>query len=245
MKFTAIAIDDEPLVLKDLAHTLHSMPNVELKATFHEVKTAFHFLVSEGPVDIIYCDIKMDNIDGLQGADLLSEYCDLFAFTTGFAQYTAEAYERGVDAYLMKPIMEVDILKTIAKLTKQRNKALSQEDSQNFLFVYDGLTKEASSIHIKDIISVCCNGNYVNISVKGKKKIYIAYSTMDAVEARLAETGLFIRLNRSTIVAKYEIEDLKENYVYLRNEAYYRLGKTYIKSFRRYYNTISLSKEMP
>lgn len=100
---TCLLVDDEPLALNVLVEYCAQVPFLELKGRFHEALAAVDFL-RENPVDVIFLDIHMPRLSGLQLAQLLPQPAPRIIFTTAHAQYAAESYELPALDYLLKPV---------------------------------------------------------------------------------------------------------------------------------------------
>src|SRR5476651_2743736 len=99
---TCIAIDDEPKALEVIERYCRKTSLVDLKATFREPVKAIEFLQRE-KVDLIFLDINMPDISGMQLLQTLS-LKPLVIFTTAYSHYAVESYELNALDYLLKPI---------------------------------------------------------------------------------------------------------------------------------------------
>lgn len=100
---TCILVDDEPLALNVLAEYCAQVPFLVLKGRFHEALAAVEFL-QDHPVDVVFLDIHMPRLTGLQLAQLLPTPAPRIVFTTAYAEYAAQSYELPALDYLVKPI---------------------------------------------------------------------------------------------------------------------------------------------
>ena len=100
---TCVIVDDEPLALNVLAEYCAQVPFLVLKGQFQEALAAVEFL-QDHPVDIVFLDIHMPQLTGLQLAQLLPTPAPRIIFTTAHAEYAAESYELPALDYLLKPI---------------------------------------------------------------------------------------------------------------------------------------------
>lgn len=100
---TCVIVDDEPLALTVLAEYCAQVPFLALKGQFQEALAATEFL-QDNPVDVVFLDIHMPRLTGLQLAQLLPTPAPRIIFTTAHAEYAAESYELPALDYLLKPI---------------------------------------------------------------------------------------------------------------------------------------------
>ncbi|KUG06418.1 LytR/AlgR family response regulator transcription factor [Solirubrum puertoriconensis] len=102
-KLTCVIIDDEPLALDLLAGYCAQVPYLELKGQFHDALVGLAF-VQDNPVDVVFVDIHMPRITGLQLVQLLPSPGPKVIFTTAYDQYAVQSYELSAADYLLKPI---------------------------------------------------------------------------------------------------------------------------------------------
>lgn len=229
MKFTSIAIDDELYALKDLEQILYSFNNLEHEASFNNGLDAITFLIKNGRVNLVFCDIEMPNINGLEAAQSLVELCDLLVFTTAHEQYAKQAYELGALGYLSKPVEREEVKSILDKLGELRGANTILPNSLERIIVKDGTKQLLNIIELKDVFCFLSHDNYVKIETGTDEKL--SYNTLDQAEARFCAAGKFIRISRTTIVAKDKIDSIKLNKVILSNGKKYSIGKTFRKAF--------------
>src|SRR5580692_405574 len=119
---TCIAIDDEPKALEVIERYCEKINLISLKGTFREPLKAIEFLTRE-KVDLIFLDINMPEISGMQLLQTLSPR-PLIIFTTAYSQYAVESYEQNALDYLLKPV-------TFERFLMAINKAAATLPSKN------------------------------------------------------------------------------------------------------------------
>ncbi|MBT9394983.1 LytTR family DNA-binding domain-containing protein [Hymenobacter sp. NST-14] len=100
---SCIVVDDEPLALKVLVDFCRQVPFLELRGQFQEALAAAAFL-QDTPVDVVFLDIQMPRLTGLQLAQLLPVPRPRIIFTTAHPDYAVQSYELPALDYLLKPI---------------------------------------------------------------------------------------------------------------------------------------------
>lgn len=211
----AIAIDDEPKALDIVRVFAEKVPFLELKATFQDAFEALDYLQKEA-VDLIFLDIKMPDISGLEFLKVLSNP-PLVIFTTAYAEHAVQSYDFDAIDYLLKPFALSRFLKACAKaneVLKFRSGAM-EDESKRQPVVNAGTTPAAlESIFVKnsyeqvrvmldDILFLEAGGNYVVFVTKQQK--IASRMTMSEAENLLPKER-FVRIHRSYIVAKDKIE---------------------------------------
>ena len=119
MKIKCIAIDDEPLALEKMAKFIHKVPYLELLGTFDNALQALEFL-KQTKVDLLFLDIQMDELTGIQLLEALKEKPEVI-LTTAYDQYAIKGYELSVSDYLLKPISFQRFLKAVERVYQKVN----------------------------------------------------------------------------------------------------------------------------
>lgn len=125
----AVCIDDERLALDFMTHLLEKVENINTLATFQRAKEGLEFILREN-VDVVFLDIQMPEINGLQLAEKILEkkpYIDI-VFVTAYNEYAVTAFDLNAIDYLMKPVKFDRLQKTVDRLEKeQANKPVVEE----------------------------------------------------------------------------------------------------------------------
>ncbi|RDB05113.1 LytR/AlgR family response regulator transcription factor [Runella aurantiaca] len=230
----AIAIDDEPKALDIVRNFADKVPFLSLKATFQDAFEALDFLQRE-PVDLIFLDIKMPDISGLEFLRVLSNP-PLVIFTTAYAEHAVQSYDFDAIDYLLKPFAISRFLKACTKahdVLKVRELALLEENKRQAagsilvenvsakpvsavpesIFVKNGY--EQVRVLLDDILYLEAGGNYVVFITKHQK--IASRMTMNEAESLLPPEH-FVRIHRSYIVAKDKIERFDRYEVYINGQ---------------------------
>jgi len=99
---TCIAVDDEPLALELMESYIAQLPGLELKSTFTDAISAWGYL-QRNPTDLVFLDIQMPDITGLQLARSMDRRQPLIIFTTAYANYAVDGFAIDAVDYLLKP----------------------------------------------------------------------------------------------------------------------------------------------
>ncbi|PSL46688.1 LytTR family two component transcriptional regulator [Chitinophaga niastensis] len=214
MKLTAIAIDDEPVALAVIKNHAAMVPFLDMKGFFTNAFEAMDFLSKE-KVDLLFLDIKMPDISGL---DFLSSLPQppMTIFTTAYSEHAVKSFELDAIDYLLKPFSLIRFIKACNKanslLQLKQNGTPVTKDVPEYIFVKSGY--EQFRIVLDDILYLESAGNYVNFILTDRKLIS-RLSMQEAVD--LLPAGLFTRVHRSYIVANNKIERADRNSLYIKN----------------------------
>lgn len=202
---TAIAIDDEPIALDVIRSHAAKVPFVDLKAEFTDAFKAMDYLQRE-PVDLLFLDIKMPDISGIDLLTCLNKK-PLVIFTTAYTEHAVTSFELDAVDYLLKPFALTRFIKACNKayeLYSFRNTV----DVKDYIFLKTGY--EQVRVNFDDIYHLEATGNYVNFILKDSK--VLTRMTITEVEA-LLPAEKFIRIHRSFIAAVNKIDKIERHQV--------------------------------
>ena len=236
---TCIIVDDEPLAVRLLESYVEKTPDLELTASFTDSITAINAVKAQKP-DLLFLDIQMPNIDGMELAHCLPEETRV-VFTTAFKEYAFESYEVNALDFLLKPIRYNKFLAAVEKAKKvfqqqpnQPQQPVTQPQQPNTVFIrVDG---EWRNVPIDQITYVSGMKDYVLFYLDNEPKALITHLTMKAVEDMLPKDK-FLRIHRSYIIAVDKIQKVDRNdCVYIGKEIIH-IPDGYLQTFRQFLET--------
>lgn len=206
MKLVAIAIDDEPKALEVVQMHAAKVPFLELQASFIDAFEALPFL-RQHKVDLIFLDIKMPDISGIEFAQILKNG-PLVVFTTAYSEYAVQGFDLDAVDYLLKPF-------SLARFTKACNKALEMKNVRTnevpeFIFLKTGYEEE--KVYLKDILYIEAAGNYMTYVLK-ERKLMCRQNVPEALQT-LPEQD-FVRVHRSFIVGVQHVGKIARQQVWV------------------------------
>src|SRR5690606_25366382 len=119
MPFTCIVIDDEPHAILELSELIEENSNLKLQKAFSNVFDAQKYLATEGSVDIVFSDIEMPDLSGLQAAQSLTSYCRFLVFVTAYRNHALQAFAEKCSGYLLKPVGSEEFVDLINRFRQQ------------------------------------------------------------------------------------------------------------------------------
>ena len=258
-----LAIDDEPLALQQIAAYIGKVPFLELAAQCQSALEAHQFLQHD-TVDVIFCDINMPDLNGM---DFIKSLVvpPLVVFTTAYAEYAVEGFKVNAVDYLLKPFGLQDFMRA-ANRVKERisNEKLvisnydnqtSADSADNSNHNYSLLTTNSSlnddtiflktdyrivKVSISDIRYVEAMSEYLKVYLESDPKPIITLLSMKKMEERLPDC--FMRIHRSYIINLTKIQEVNKNRVIMDSETYLPIGDLYKETFQNYLNTKFLGK---
>ncbi len=202
---TAIAIDDEPGAIKVIQHHISKIGRVTLLACFNNAKDAVVFL-KQNPVDLIFLDINMPHMSGLEMLNKLQRKPQVI-FTTAYAEFAVDSYNYDATDYLLKPF-ELERFHLAIDKAERRIDGFKQQ--KDFFFVKDGFKN--IKVEFEDILIVKGSGNYLDIITTGKT--YSPRMTFAELVEKVPSSQ-FIRVHQSYLVNISTIEKIENNQVYV------------------------------
>jgi DNA-binding LytR/AlgR family response regulator len=222
---TCIAIDDEPKALEVIERYCQKISLASLKATFREPLKAIEFLNRE-KVDLIFLDINMPDISGMQLLQTLSPR-PLIIFTTAYSQYAVESYELNALDYLLKPVTFERFLMAINKAAEAlSSKNTTGPDEDAAVFIKSG--PQTYRVKVSEILYLEKDGNYITVHLKDGN-ILIRENMGDIFD--LVPAADFIRVHKSYVVGIRHITMIEVHQLIVNGEKI-PIGSTYRDSLR-------------
>jgi DNA-binding LytR/AlgR family response regulator len=234
MQIRCIAIDDEPLALKQIGAYIEKTPFLSLTALCNSAIDALEIITSD-KTDLIFVDINMPDLNGMDFVKSLKEKPGII-FTTAYSEYALEGFKVDAIDYLLKPISYNDFLRAVnkAKLLlrspEQRNDVARA--SSDHLFVKSEY--KIMRIELSDIKYIESMHEYVRIHLVNEKPVMTLIS-MKTIEEQLPEER-FMRVHRSYIVNKEKIKIVERNRIIFDNNVYIPVSDQYKAAFQEFIN---------
>ena len=219
-----IAIDDEPLALRQIEGYIDKTPFLELTGKFNSALKAMDFL-QENEVDLMFVDINMPDLTGLDFVKSVSSKAKVI-FTTAYREYGYEGFQLDAADYLVKPIAYPEFLKAVTK-TKERffsNKEAAETIEKNDKYLFIKSEYKIVRIDFNDITFIESMRDYVRIHLETQKPV-MALMGIKKMEDFLPKAD-FMRVHRSFIVSLSKISTIERNRIIF--------GKDYIPVSEQY-----------
>jgi DNA-binding LytR/AlgR family response regulator len=233
MKINCIAIDDEPLALNKIREYIKRIGYLNLLESFDNAIDAIDFL-KNNLVDLIFLDIQMEELSGIQMLETLNEKPKV-VLTTAYDEYALKGYELDVSDYLLKPISFQRFLQACEKvydsLYPQKQPDISipdpatQEASKGYFFVKNGNITQ--KINFDEILFVEGMKDYLRIwTIKERVMTLLSFKKL---EEALPSKG-FMRIHKSYLIALDKIDSIERNHVKIGTESL-PIGDSYKREF--------------
>jgi DNA-binding LytR/AlgR family response regulator len=234
-------VDDEPLAVELLASYVNKIPFLELCGKYNNATDALHGL-GEMPVDLLFLDIQMPELNGIELSRMVPENTRI-VFTTAFDQYAVDGFRVNALDYLLKPISYADFLEACNKAQQWFQLVQQQEESspaavaEEIKSIFVKSEYKLLQINLDDIRYIEGLKDYVKIYTEQSPHPILSLMNMKAIEQMLP-TSRFIRVHRSFIVQKSKIREIERNRIVF-GDVYIPIGDSYKQAFQDFINAKS------
>lgn len=237
-----IAVDDEPLALRQLATYISQVPELKLVAQCQSALEAAAVVARE-EIDAVFCDINMPDLSGLDFVRSLSaqssDEAPLVVFTTAYSHYAIEGFEVAAVDYLLKPYSISDFRRATDRLllrlqqrralqqTQQSTKQMAPESTD---VLYVRADHRTQAIAFTDIRYIQAMGEYLRIYVDSQPRPITSLLAMKRIESQLP-TDRFMRIHRSHIINLNRIAHVARGRVTMADGTELPIGDNYRAAF--------------
>lgn len=226
MKFKCIIVDDEPPATRILENYIGKVSFLEKVGVFNDSLKALEFLNTQA-VDVIFLDIQMPQLTGLQISRIISKDIKVI-FTTAYPDFALEGFELNAVDYLLKPISFERFYQAVSKLnTEPKMEVSSNSNSSDFIFVKTDGKNKFQKLFLEEILYVESLQNYVCIHTL--KQQIITHSSLKNVIESLPEKD-FIQIHKSYVIAVKQIESTDSFSIFI-NAKELPIGATFKDAF--------------
>jgi DNA-binding LytR/AlgR family response regulator len=227
-----IAIDDEPLALKQLSGYIEKTPFLELAGAFDSALKAIEILNTE-KIDLIYIDINMPDLSGMDFVKSLDSP-PMIVFVTAYSEYALDGFRVDAIDYLLKPVSYSDFLKSANKVKSWFDKHFNnpEKDGSDKIFLFIKSDYKILRINFDDIKYIEGMSEYIKIHLTDNKAVMTLLS-MKAIEEQLP-SDRFMRVHRSYIVNLSRISVIERSRIVFDGKVYIPVSEQYKTAFQTY-----------
>lgn len=238
--YRCIIIDDEPHAIEGLKSYIDNFPELLLIKSYTDSVLALKEIKQNEAVDIIFMDVDMPKITGIELSKEIRSKADKLVFTTAHTKHAYEAFELAADAYLLKPYSLGKFAITLQNLFPKKPDFIKPEVTptsltQDFFFV-KSKEDDLNILKVKfdSIIAVESQQNYVKIYTPTKN--IVTYMSLTEIAKILCTLPLFMQLHRSFIINTAHIEAIDGHLIKMANGLKVSVGDKYHKEFNSFVN---------
>lgn len=199
-----VIIDDDELSCKIISEFVNKSALLTLIGTYNDSIEARNILTKRDDIELIFLDVEMPEMDGFEFIGSLEHPPKIIIISSG-EHYAAKAFDFNVIDYLIKPVAFSRFCKAIDKTVRYYSRKEPVSASGKEIFIKNG--SALVKLKLNEIIYIEALENYVTLTTVGDK--YTIHFTMKAIEEYLPP-GVFIRVHRSYIINKSNIQTIKD-----------------------------------
>lgn len=210
-----IAIDDEPLALELLQDNISKVPFLQLVAACDNAMEALQ-IIEKQPVDLIFLDIQMPGLTGLQLIQSMTVK-PMFILITAYEKYALEGFNLDVTDYLVKPVALDRFIKACYKakeLFELKNASKENNAPANSEYFFVNVEYSLVKITIADIMYIEGLKDYIKIHLKSSSKPVVTRMPMKTIEEQLPAKQ-FIRIHKSYIAGVAYITSVRKTSLFI------------------------------
>jgi len=223
-------IDDERHAISLLSTYISTIPNLELIKTFNNPIEALSGISPADNIDIIFLDIEMPHLSGIELARNLKPKARSIIFTSAFERYALEAFDVRATHYLLKPIKLAKFTQTVVGVIENE---LSEKDppGKNIKFFKTGEKGKLTRLNKQDILYFEGAKNYVNmVTEETEQLVYLTLKDVEKIFCR----DLFYRVHKSHVINARKIQKIVGNTINLGQGYQVQMGESYKSNFLKF-----------
>jgi len=238
MRIKCLAIDDEPLALKQISSYIDNTPFLENVALCQSAFEAMEYL-SKNEVELMFVDINMPDINGMDFVKSLTNRPKVI-FTTAYSEYAMEGFQADAIDYILKPISYTVFLKSVTKARTwfelNQRQTETVQPSAECLFVKSEY--KLVKILLSDIKYIESANEYIQIHLENDPPV-TTLIRLKSMEEQLPNDK-FMRVHRSFIVNLEKLKVIDRNRIVFDQKVYIPVGEQYKNNFQAFIDKTSL-----
>lgn len=228
--YTCLAIDDELSALEIITDYVAAQPQLKLLKSYSIAETALKEIENlKKPVDIIFLDIEMPVLNGIELAKLIKHKTRKLVFVTANAAYAIDSYELEADAFLLKPFSQAKFEQTVKRLFSSP----TQEDKIEDFILLKSAEQRNRFIKIKLDKIFAIEAQQRDIKVHLEQETILSNSSFADALILLSPEKDFSQVHRSFIIAENQVKTLERSYIILNNGIRISIGRKYLDFYHK------------
>ena len=237
-----LLVDDEPLALGLLERYVEKTPFLELAGTCSNAIDALKKIEEEDNIDLLFLDIQMPNLTGIDLSKMIDPSGPKIIFTTAFSEFAIESYKINALDYLLKPISYTEFFAAANKAKNRINslpvtsKPIENNSIEDYIFVKSDY--KLIKIEFKDLVYVEALKDYLKLYRDNDEKPILTLKSMKSLEEELP-SNFFMRIHRSYIVNLKKVTIVDRNRIVF-DKKYIPISEKYKENFQKFLKSESI-----
>jgi DNA-binding LytR/AlgR family response regulator len=199
-----LVVDDEQPAREELAYLLRDDDRIGEVRTAANAPQALK-LLGDLPVDVIFCDIKMPGLDGVELARVVTRFAERpqIVFVTAYDDHAVDAFDLQATDYVMKPVRADRLAEAVRRVVTAGAPDTSATEDETIAVELAGITRFVRRSQVRFVEA---QGDYARLHTATGS--HLVRTPLSVLEERWAEAG-FLRIHRSTLVALAHVEEIR------------------------------------
>ncbi|MCX2454170.1 LytTR family DNA-binding domain-containing protein [Pedobacter sp. PLR] len=212
-QINCVIIDDDQFAIDILKDYIAEVPGLSLYRSYTNPVIALAELLEERNVHLLFLDINMPKLSGLQIAESLKHRIKNIVFTTAHSKYAIKAFDVQARHYFLKPIELSHFIKVVSSIiTSSKTNSLATIDDESY-FIHTGERGKLTRVQKKEIIYIQGAINYVDLFMQNRR--YTIYMTMKEMEVVFKSDPRYFRVHKSYIINRDFVDSIIGNTIKL------------------------------
>jgi DNA-binding LytR/AlgR family response regulator len=199
-----LVVDDEAPARDELAYLLAEDPRVGVVRSAGSASVALK-LLSDEPVDVLFCDIKMPGLDGMELARIVNRFSERprIVFVTAYDDHAVDAFEMQATDYVMKPVRAARVAEAVRRVVQSGGSDPGSAEDETIRVDLAGVIRFVRRSQVRYVEA---QGDYARLHMAGES--HLVRTPLSVLEDRWATAG-FVRIHRSTLVCLAHVEEVR------------------------------------
>ncbi|WP_316747596.1 LytTR family DNA-binding domain-containing protein [Pedobacter gandavensis] len=212
-QINCVIIDDDQFAIDILRDHILEVPALSLYKSYTNPITALSELLETRNIDLLFLDINMPELSGLQVAESLKHKIKNIVFTTAHSKYAIKAFDVQARHYLLKPIDLNNFIEVVSSIIiSSKTSKLTNIDDESY-FIHTGERGKLTRVQKKEIVYIQAAINYVDLFLQNKR--YTIYMTMKEMELVFESDPRYFRVHKSYIINRDFVDSITGNIIKL------------------------------
>jgi len=236
MILNCVIVDDEQSSIDTISNYIELMPTLELIGSFTDSRKALEQMLFSDNIDLLFLDIDMPVVSGIEIAKVLREKTRKIIFITAFSDYAFDAFDAEGDGFLSKPISFGKFAKTVNRLfPEDSNSSYLQIAQKDDYFLVKNTEDKLRIVKVRydDVIAFESVHNHIKIILNDNTSLII-YRSLQDIRDLTAARSEFKQFHRAYIISTNYIDYIEGNSIAMLNELVITVGDNYKKPFKDY-----------
>ncbi|GGE51768.1 LytR/AlgR family response regulator transcription factor [Pedobacter psychrotolerans] len=219
-------VDDESFAIELLSENIKLFLDLKLIKTFNDPIQALVNISKEDKIDILFLDIDMPELSGIELGQRLRDRVKYVIFTTAYSKYAIDAFRIKADDYLLKPIEKLRFIESMQSiLAKECN--LSSQKSRSLIFIKSNVKGKFISIKLNDITLVYVEGH--KLFIVTQTQLHETSESLKNTVLKLSHDSRFLRVHNSNLINIERIVKIEGNTIEMEGNYKVPVSETYKK----------------